>query len=72
MGKTLLIIGAGGHGKVAADIAGKNGYDRIVFLDADESRKECGRYPVVGNEDMITRLDGDVFVAIGNPEFTKG
>lgn len=60
----LTIIGASGHGKVVADIAKLNGYDEIVFLDDDLSRRECGGYPVVGttNEQVI----GDCFVAIGN------
>ena len=40
--KRLAIIGASGHGKVVADIAKKNGYKEIVFLDDDESRTECG------------------------------
>lgn len=71
MGKQLVIIGASGHGKVSADIAIKNGYDRIVFLDGDESKKVCGRYPVVGKEDLFARFEGDVFVAIGNPEIRK-
>ena len=29
----LMIVGAGGHGKVVADIATQNGYSDIVFLD---------------------------------------
>lgn len=29
--KKLAIIGAGGHGKVVADIAKKNGYEKIFF-----------------------------------------
>ncbi len=33
--KRLAIIGASGHGKVVADIAKKNGYKEIVFLDDD-------------------------------------
>ncbi len=34
-GNRLIIIGASGHGKVIADIAVKNGYEDIVFLDDD-------------------------------------
>ena len=34
--KKLIIIGASGHGKVIADIAIKNGYETIVFLDDNE------------------------------------
>lgn len=29
----LAIIGAGGHGRVVADIAKLNGYEEIVFFD---------------------------------------
>lgn len=31
MYKEVIIIGAGGHGKVVADIAKNNGYSEIVF-----------------------------------------
>lgn len=62
----LIIIGASGHGKVVADIARLNGYKDIVFLDDDESKKECAGYPVVGK--TYDAPDGDVFVAIGNNE----
>jgi hypothetical protein len=45
--KKLAIIGASGHGKVIADIAAKNGYQEIVFLDDDESISECGGSPQI-------------------------
>ena len=38
--RTLVIIGASGHGKVVADIAVQNGYRDIVFLDDNESVHE--------------------------------
>ncbi len=69
--KKLLIIGAGGHGKVAADIAMKTGYEEILFLDDDEAVKACGRYPVIGKREMIGETEGDVFTAIGNPAVRK-
>ena len=71
----LVILGASGHGKVAADIASLNGYESIVFLDDDTSKKTNGSYPVVGTiSEFITKMQGngsssidfDVFVAIGN------
>ncbi len=65
--KHLVIIGASGHGKVVADVAKKNGYDNIVFLDDNESLKECGGYAVVGKSSRYADFDCDVFVAIGNP-----
>ena len=65
--KQLVIIGASGHGKVVADIAKKNGYDPIVFLDDNETVKECGGYAVVGKCSSFTDYDCDIFVAICNP-----
>ncbi len=71
MSKKLIIIGASGHGKVIADIARLNGYETIVFLDADASKTHCGIYPVVGNDDCADRIDGDIIVAIGNADVRK-
>ncbi len=66
--KHLIIIGAGGHGKVVADIAFKNGqYERISFLD------DCSTGKVVGC-DVIGKLadykkyifEADFIVAVGD------
>lgn len=65
--KQLVIIGASGHGKVVADIAKKTGYDQIVFLDDNESLRQCGTYTVAGNCHSYANYDGDMIVAIGNP-----
>lgn len=62
----LIIIGASGHGKVIADIAVKNGYEDIVFLDDDESINECAGFPVIGKTQDVKALEGDKIVAIGN------
>ena len=64
--KKIVIIGASGHGKVAADIALKCGYTDIVFLDDNISIKNCGRHSVVGSNDRVEDINGDVIVAIGN------
>lgn len=64
--KKLIIIGASGHGKVIADIAVKNGYEDIVFLDDDENVKECAGFPVIGKTSKAKELDGEKVVAIGN------
>lgn len=66
MEKMLVIIGASGHGKVVADIARKNGYKRIVFLDDNTDIEECGGYAVVGTSGDYINYDCDMFVAIGN------
>mgnify|MGYP004540562665 CR=1 FL=1 len=70
--KKLVIIGASGHGKVIADIAVKNAYERIVFLDDDEKRKECAGFPVVGKVSDIEEYQGwNFIVAIGNPHIRE-
>lgn len=69
--RKLAIIGAGGHGKVIADIAKKNGYKEIVFFDDDESIRKCGAYPVIGNSNLAGRTDADVIVGIGNAAVRK-
>lgn len=69
--KKLVIIGASGQGKVIADIATKNDYSEIVFLDDDESIHECGGYPVIGNSSKAGRIDADIIVGIGNADIRK-
>ena len=69
--RKLAIIGASGHGKVAADIARKNGYKEIVFLDDDESIHECGTYPVIGKSSESETIDADIIVGIGNADIRK-
>lgn len=64
--KKLAIIGASGHGKVVADIARRNGYKEIVFLDDNESIHECGGYPVIGKSTEAVTIDADVIIGIGN------
>lgn len=69
--KKLVIIGASGHGKVVADIAIKNGYNEIIFLDDDESIYECGGYPIVGKSSEVGTIDADVIIGIGNAGVRK-
>lgn len=64
--KNLIIIGASGHGKVIADIAVRNGYEDIVFLDDADHIQSCAGFPVIGKASMLSRMDGDVIIAIGN------
>lgn len=66
--KELIIIGAGGHGRVIADIAQKTGeYEAISFLDDGESKTSMG-LPVVGGTNELEKYvkTADIFVAIGN------
>lgn len=69
--KKITILGASGHGKVVADIAGLCGYDHIEFLDDDVTIKKCGAYPVVGKCQDALDKDNDIFVAIGNSDYRK-
>lgn len=64
----LVIIGAGGHGKVIADIALKNKIQNIVFVD-DNINGECMNFPIIGNAEILQQLDDGrtgFIIAIGN------
>ncbi len=65
----LLIIGAGGHGKVVADIAQLMGKWRdIYFLDDNSDLKTVSGCEVIGQVKDLYKFVGthDIFVAIGN------
>lgn len=73
MNNRLVIIGAGGHGKVIADIALKNGYSDIVFLD-DHATGMCMGFPIVGTTARIPGMnDGrtDFVIGVGSNEVRK-
>ncbi len=70
MSSGLLIIGAGGHGKVVADSAQQQGWQHIAFLDRDPTRNELLGMPVVGTDPAAAGLlqqFPDATVAIGDP-----
>jgi len=69
--KRLLIVGAGGHGRVVADVAREMGvWDKIAFIDANYSAlSKSGDWPVVGTDSDAVRLReqySDLFVAVGD------
>ena len=71
--KDLIIIGAGGHGRVIADIAQKLGvYETISFLDDGDAKETMG-LPIVGKTFDIEKYvnAGDIFVAIGNSKVRR-
>lgn len=73
MNNRLVIIGAGGHGKVIADNALKNGYTNICFLD-DHATGVCMGFPVAGTSTEIERFDdgtSDFIIGVGNNEVRK-
>jgi len=64
----LIIIGAGGHGKVIADIALKNGYKNICFVDDNMMGAVMG-FPIIGTSNEVNALnDGRTgfIIGIGN------
>ncbi len=71
--RRLVIIGAGGHGKVVADIALKNGYENVVFVDSSISGSSMG-IPIIGDLSEIEKLVDDntrFIVAIGDNSVRK-
>ena len=64
----LIIVGAGGHGKVIADIALRNGYRDINFVD-DNEVGACMGFPIIGTSGNLEEMsDGktDFVIAVGN------
>ncbi len=69
----LIIVGSGGHGKVVADIALKNGYTDINFVD-DNEVGACMGFPIIGKCCDLEKLnDGktDFIIGIGNNRIRK-
>ena len=65
MAKKLLIIGAGGHGKVVKEIAESLGYNDIAFLD-DKSSEAIGK---IADSQNFVKDYQYAFVGIGNNKF---
>lgn len=67
--KTLIIIGAGGHGKVVRNIAKRCGYIRVFFLDDRAPLSE----DVIGKSGDYIKYKNSAFffVAIGNGAVRK-
>lgn len=64
--KRIIIIGAGGHAKVIADIIKANEDELIGFLDDDETKSTLGRI-----RDYIKYPDCHFVVGIGNIKIRK-
>lgn len=70
MSKSVVIIGASGHGKVIADIIANSGDKVLGFLDdADDVQgKKIIGFPVLGKiADYDNYKDCEFVIAIGNP-----
>lgn len=73
MSNRLVIVGAGGHSKVIADIAMKNGYTDISLLD-DRKIDECMGFKIIGTTEDIDSLNDsktDFVIGIGNNKTRK-
>nr|WP_294168565.1 NeuD/PglB/VioB family sugar acetyltransferase [Clostridium sp.]MDY2630708.1 NeuD/PglB/VioB family sugar acetyltransferase [Clostridium sp.] len=70
--ENLLIIGAGGHGKVVAEAAElENKYKKISFLDDNANIDKVYNFEVVGRTNQYRNFKSTykyAFVAIGNNE----
>lgn len=64
MKDSLVIIGAGGHGRVCAEIAELNGYHNIVFLDDGLVDRGTVFGTTAAIHDFLSK--SDYFVAIGD------
>ena len=74
MNKQLVIIGASGHGKVAADIAKKmNAWEKIIFLDDFSKSDVLLNCPIIGKSNLKINYkeNSDFFVAIGNQKVRR-
>ncbi len=63
--KKVIIIGAGGHGKVVADIVNLSGDEVVGFLD-DKRQCELPEFNIIGTATDIGVRDCWYFVAVGN------
>jgi sugar O-acyltransferase (sialic acid O-acetyltransferase NeuD family) len=55
--KRLLLVGAGGHGRVVADLAELLGWDSIAFLDDGWPERTANRaWPIIGKVADLARL----------------
>lgn len=70
MDKNVIIVGAGGHGKVIADTVLLSGNRIVGFLDDDPSiGKSFTGFPVLGRvNDFENYLDCRFVIAIGNAD----
>lgn len=73
MNKKMIIIGASGHGKVVADLAIKNGYEILGFLDDGGPTGENFGFPILGEVKKILdhAQECEFVIAIGNNGIRK-
>ena len=63
MNKSVVIVGASGHGKVVADIVLKNKDNIVGFLDDNTELEESfAGFPVLGTTDQYQKYSDACFV----------
>ncbi len=69
----VIIIGAGGHAKVIADIVLKNGDTLLGFLDDNKEGVVIGEYSVIGKIDDVVNYSekAEVIIGIGSNSIRK-
>jgi len=65
MNKKVIVIGAGGHGKVVAEIIALSGDEILGFLD-DKKVESFDGFPILGTTQDIGKWDCWYFPAVGN------
>lgn len=71
MKKSLLILGAGGHSSVIADVAKLQGYTHIAYLD-DQKKSEPNKLILGCCQDVDKYInDFDIFIGFGNNDIRK-
>ena len=73
MDKKMIIIGASGHGKVVADLAIKNGYEILGFVDDGKPEGEHFGFPILGKVEKVLEFhqECEFVIAIGNNSIRK-
>ncbi len=67
--RQIVIVGAGGHGRVVRDIASLCGYEKILFLDDSHPCRQKGVVTSGKVADFAAYVENsDFIVAIGNKE----
>src|SRR5437764_1433393 len=69
MSKRVLVFGAGGHGKVVADVGRSAGFDIVAFIDDDEGRRKSTflGLPVLSWRQILSEREtyGSASIALG-------
>jgi UDP-perosamine 4-acetyltransferase len=76
MSKPLLIVGAGGHGRVVAEAAQLSGVRIAGFIDSEANRlpSELDSIQVLGDDSLLPTLDSSTYsftIGVGMPRISE-